>query len=129
MPTANSLNIGVQKPLQSKAKCRRTTNTLKNDKHPQYWCRKVIARQGPMPNSSKHPRNIGVEKPLQSRAICRKTANTLNIGVEKPLAAAKQGQTAEKRRTLHDRVESRCRAGSICQKTADTLNIGVEKPL
>eukprot|EP00757_Euglenozoa_sp_SAG-D1_P014828 gene14828-4398_t len=34
------------KPLQSKAKCRKTTDTLKNDRYPEYRGREATADQG-----------------------------------------------------------------------------------
>eukprot|EP00757_Euglenozoa_sp_SAG-D1_P023922 gene23922-1509_t len=109
-------NVRVQKPL-SKAKCRKTTNTLKNDKHQQYRCREVLAKQpcAEGPNAEKRrTRRISGSKVAVSRTKmpkngihagpkCRKTAGTLSIG-----------------------VEIRYRSGLMA--TTSTLIVGIEKP-
>eukprot|EP00757_Euglenozoa_sp_SAG-D1_P007301 gene7301-371_t len=116
---ANTLNIGVVNPLQSRTKCtaattldtgvesrckavpkyRKAATTLRsksrNGKHPACWGRKATAKQGQM----------------------WKNGNTLNIEVEKPLQAGPSCAEPKCRKTAN-------KAGSKCQKTADTLNIG-----
>eukprot|EP00757_Euglenozoa_sp_SAG-D1_P007298 gene7298-368_t len=90
--TTNTPNIGVERPLSSRARL------LRNGEHPEYSGQKRL-----MPKKGKHPGSRRPKAAAKQGKMPRNSAeqsqmpnnsNTLNIGVE---AAAMRGQNAEKR--------------------------------